>query len=79
MEEDLRSSGAGLRGFKSHPRHHLMLILEGFIFRKKDVLYFSLQGTIIWKILLNMINPGSDKLLLSQADSFIGSTIRVNP
>ena len=22
MEEDLRSSGAGLRGFKSHPRHH---------------------------------------------------------
>jgi hypothetical protein len=23
MEEDLRSSGAGLRGFKSHPRHHL--------------------------------------------------------
>jgi hypothetical protein len=21
MEEDLRSSGAGLRGFKSHPRH----------------------------------------------------------
>ena len=27
MEEDLRSSGAGLRGFKSHPRHHCFLII----------------------------------------------------
>ncbi len=35
MEEDLRSSGAGLRGFKSHPRHQkvvLRFIQEGPLF-----------------------------------------------
>jgi hypothetical protein len=31
MEEDLRSSGAGLRGFKSHPRHHYVENHWGFV------------------------------------------------
>jgi len=31
MEEDLRSSGAGLRGFKSHPRHHSKILIRGLI------------------------------------------------
>ncbi len=31
MEEDLRSSGAGLRGFKSHPRHHYVENQWGFV------------------------------------------------
>jgi len=31
MEEDLRSSGAGLRGFKSHPRHHYVEKYRGFV------------------------------------------------
>jgi len=31
MEEDLRSSGAGLRGFKSHPRHHYGKINPGLM------------------------------------------------
>ena len=31
MEEDLRSSGAGLRGFKSHPRHHLRLFIFSIV------------------------------------------------
>jgi len=36
MEEDLRSSGAGLRGFKSHPRHHPLGKYSGFLGREVD-------------------------------------------
>jgi hypothetical protein len=39
MEEDLRSSGAGLRGFKSHPRHHYARLSRGLIFSRP--LYLS--------------------------------------
>jgi hypothetical protein len=43
MEEDLRSSGAGLRGFKSHPRHHYKVIKLSKSYMAEEKAYFQLR------------------------------------
>ncbi len=66
MEEDLRSSGAGLRGFKSHPRYHYVQNNGGW---SGDVSIFLVLSLFL-KILvpsksITYSNPASARMQMS--------------